>query len=65
MCVCVCVWLGSSILFKHVWLDNKDTFCQYNFIKILSIFLISGFRLELVDEFNKESYDYKSQKPYI
>ena len=36
--MCVCVWLGSSHLFKHVWLNNKDTFCLYNFIKILSSF---------------------------
>ena len=27
--------------FKHVWLNNKDTFCLYNIIKILSSFLIS------------------------
>ena len=30
--------LGSSLSFKYVWLNNKDTFCLYNFIKILSEF---------------------------
>ena len=39
--VCVCVYLGSSLSFQHVWLNNKDKFCQHNFIKILSSFLIS------------------------
>ena len=34
MCVCVCVY-------EHVWLNNKDTFCLYNFIRILSSFLAS------------------------
>ena len=34
----VCVYFGSSLLFKHVL--NKDTFCLYYFIKILSSFLI-------------------------
>ena len=29
--VCVCVWLGSNLSFKHVWLNNKGTFCLYNF----------------------------------
>ena len=29
-------------IFKHVWLNNKDTFCLYNFIKILSSFLIES-----------------------
>ena len=46
--------LGSSLLSKHVCLNSKDTFCLYNFIKILSSFLISlAFRLELVNEFTK------------
>ena len=39
-CVCMCVWLGSSLSCKHVWLNNKDTFCLYSF-KSLSSFLIS------------------------
>ena len=40
---------------KYIWLNNKDTYCLYNFIKILSSFLISVLvlRLELVDEFTK------------
>ena len=37
--VCVCV-LDSSLSFKHVWLNNKDTFRLYNLIKILSSFLM-------------------------
>ena len=46
ICVCVCVLLlllllGSSLSFMHVWLNNKDIFCVYNFIKILWSFLIS------------------------
>ena len=32
---------GSSLSFEHVWLNNKDTFCQYNFIKVCLCFLIS------------------------
>ena len=28
-------------IYIYVRLNNKDTFCQYNFIKILSSFLIS------------------------
>ena len=28
-------------IYKHIWLNNKDKFCLYNFIKILSSFLIS------------------------
>ena len=40
VCVCVCVWLGRNLLFKHIWLNNKDTFYLYDFIKILSSFLI-------------------------
>ena len=36
-----------------VRLNKKDTFCLYNFIKILSSFTCLGFRLELVDEFTK------------
>ena len=31
----------KSNIFKHLWLNNKDTFCLYHFIKILSSFLIS------------------------
>ena len=56
VCVCVCVWLSSRRSFKHVWLNNKDTFCLYNFIKIPSGFLIDkclAFRLELMDELTK------------
>ena len=34
VCVCVCVCV-------HIWLNNKDTFCLYNFIKILSSFQIN------------------------
>ena len=41
MCVRVYMWLGSSPSFNHVWLNNKDTFGQYDFIRILSSFLIS------------------------
>ena len=41
VCVCVCVWLGSSRSFKHVSYNNKNKFCLYNFIKILSSFLIN------------------------
>ena len=26
---------GSSLLFKHIWVNNENTFCLYNFIKIL------------------------------
>ena len=37
--------------FKYVWLNNKDLFCLYNFIKFLDKCL--GFRLELVDEVTK------------
>ena len=42
VCVCVCEWvyLGSSPLFKYVWLDIKDTFCLYDFIRILSSFSV-------------------------
>ena len=32
----VCVWFGSSPSFKHVLLNNKDTFCLYNFIRVIS-----------------------------
>ena len=35
VCVCVCVYLANSLLFKHAWLNNKDTSCLYNFIKVL------------------------------
>ena len=41
MCVCVCVWLGSSRSFKHVSLNSKDKFCLYNLFEILSSFPIS------------------------
>ncbi len=41
VCVCVCVKLGCCLSFNHVCLNNKDTFCLYNFNKILSSFLIS------------------------
>ena len=36
-----CVKLGCSLSFKQVWLNNKDSFCLYNFITIISSFLIS------------------------
>ena len=39
ICVCVCVCV--CVVKQHVWLNNKDTFCLYGFIKILSSFLIS------------------------
>ena len=32
---------GSSLSFKHIRLNNNDTFRLYNFIKILSSFLVS------------------------
>ena len=38
--MCVCVYVCVYI-YIYVWLNNKDTFCLYNFIKILSSFLIS------------------------
>ena len=41
MCVCVCVWLGSNLSFKHVCFNKKDIFCLYKLIKILSCFLMS------------------------
>ena len=41
VCVCVCVLLGSKLSYKHIWLNNKDSFCVYNLIKILSIFRTS------------------------
>ena len=55
MCVCVCVWLGSSRSFKHVSLNSTDTFCRYNLIKNPFEFhdKCLGFRFELVDEFTK------------
>ena len=28
-------------IYIYIWLNNKDTFCLYNLIKIISIFLIS------------------------
>ena len=40
VCVCVCVLIYIYI-YIYIWLNNKDTFCLYNFIKILSSFLIS------------------------
>ena len=68
MCVCVCVWLGSSRSFKHVLSNNKDKFWLHNLFKILSSFLISV----LVSGWNwwmnfpkLMSFDYISQKPYI
>ena len=39
--ICVYVWLGSTLSFKHILLNNKDTFCLYNFIRILSSFMTS------------------------
>ena len=61
MCVCVCVYkcvLGDSLSFKHVWLNNKDTFYQYNFI--LRPFRFSykclSFRLELVNESTRNNF---------
>ena len=36
MCVCVCVWIGSSRSFKQVSLSIKGKFCLYNSFKILS-----------------------------
>ena len=41
VCVCVCVWLGCNCSFKHVSINNKDTFCLLNLFKIISSFLIS------------------------
>ena len=32
-------------IYKHVWLNNKDTFCLYSFIRILSSFRTSVFVL--------------------
>ena len=31
-----------TYIYKHVWLNNKDNFCRYNFIRILSSFLTSA-----------------------
>ena len=36
MCVCVCVCVCV-----HLWLNNKDKFYLYNFIRILPSFLTS------------------------
>ena len=47
MCIYIYIYI---FIYMCVWLNNKDTFCLYDFIKILSSF---GFRLELVDEFTK------------
>ena len=48
MCVCVCVWFGSSCSFKHVPLNDKDKFCLYNLFNILLSFqqslLVSGWK---------------------
>ena len=33
--------MGSSLSIKYVWLNNDDTFCLYNFIKIRASFLTS------------------------
>ena len=42
VCVCVCVFVCVCVcVCVCVWLNNKATFCLYNFIKILSSFLIS------------------------
>ena len=39
--IVICYMLYSwAAVFKHVRLNNKDTFCLYYFIKILSSFLI-------------------------
>ena len=46
VCVCVCAWLGSSLSFKQVSLNNKDTFCQHSCNRALSCSQRSfGFRL--------------------
>ena len=37
----LCIDTGCRPEDQPVWLKNKDTFCQYNFIKILSSFLKS------------------------
>ena len=52
-------------IYIYIWLNNKDTFCLYNSIKILSSFLISVlvFRLELVDDFVK--IDLSTFGPFI
>ena len=50
--VCVCLNIYNSFIFKQVWLNNKDTFYLYNFIKILSSFLISVL-VSFMDEFTK------------
>ena len=46
---------GSSLSFKHVWLDNKDTFCSYDLIKNPFKFpnQCLDFWFELVNEFTK------------
>ena len=36
LCSYLTIYLSQS--FKHVWLNNKSTFCRYNFIRILSSF---------------------------
>ena len=41
--MCVCVWLGSNLSFKQVWINNQDTFCVNDFNKILSSFQVSVF----------------------
>ena len=39
--ICIYIYIYIHIWFKHVWWNNEDTFCLYNF-KILSSFLISA-----------------------
>ena len=46
MCICVYPWFCSSPLFKHVRLNIKDTFCLYDFIRMLSGFLRSVLLLD-------------------
>ena len=29
------IWGGSNLSFKHIWLSYKNTFCLYDFIRIL------------------------------
>ena len=60
--MCVCVWLGSSLSFNPVWLNSKDTFGLYNFIKILlgSIFsnlYLSPLENKVFDTINKPDID--------
>ena len=56
MCVYVwCVCSLAAVFHLTIWLNNKDTFSLYNFLKIISSSWCLGFRLELVDEFTKLS----------